>query len=873
MTMRATAWTAAASIAWLGCGLERMPGEARAPGVLTPPDQATLDGLGVNLRLHVSILQNAVENCPSDARLGVCHDATLTIENQGPELRTGGWSIYWTTLHRALSVDPGELDLKQVSGSLHTLAPNDRYTGFAASESKTIRFQAEGCWIGESDALPRSYVAAPGLHPVLLANTDGDDPSGWFTPLVTEAQTACAPLGTEALASPESRFEANRTTLDSGAEAAAREIVPRPLEVSAGSGAIDMSSGLDVRAPDLNGATLALISERLTELGTSPSPSGRPVYVSIDTRDPAFESRSTAEAYRLNIAADAITIIGGDARGALHGVQSLLALLSVREATNTLPELQIAYDAPRYRYRGIQVDVARNFHGVPVLSRLLKQMAAYKLNALHLHLSDDEGFRLEIPSLPELTAIGARRCHDLPETRCLLPQLGSGPNTDTSGSGYFSRAEFVTLLRLATALSIEVIPELGLPGHARAAIRSMEVRAENGDGAYVLRDTADASEHRSPQGFTDNVVNPCLESTYRFAALLMDEVAAMYREAGAPLSTWHIGADEVPDGAWTRSPACEALFASSDTVHGAGDLMPHFLRRINGLALERGLGLRLWSDGVATTTYGPSQPTTQVQPLSDFAGNRVSVNAFWPLRYYDDSLAPLADSGYEVVITSADYLYLDHAQEPDPKERGQYWATQFTDLRKLFGFISGNPAANAALTGECNDFACDYFLANATAITQSENVIGLEAPEWSELIRTDEQLEHMLYPRLLAFAERAWHRAAWEPADGMDIAVPIDRGALEADWQRFAHAVGHKELAKLDRAGVSYRLDVPGARVAGGALEANTPLPGVKLEYQTPAGEFVTYIAGQPPPISWTTAVRSVTPLGRAGRAIDVSPP
>jgi hexosaminidase len=130
----------------------------------------------------------------------------------------------------------------------------------------------------------------------------------------------------------------------------------------------------------------------------------------------------------------------------------------------------------------------------------------------------------------------------------------------------------------------------------------------------------------------------------------------------------------------------------------------------------------------------------------------------------------------------------------------------------------------------------------------------------------------MPYPRLLAFAERAWHRAAWEPADGMDIAVPIDRGALEADWQRFAHAVGHKELAKLDRAGVSYRIDVPGARVAGGALEANTSLPGVMLEYQTPAGEFVTYIAGQPPPIPSTTAVRAVTPLGRAGRAIDVSP-
>jgi hexosaminidase len=197
----------------------------------------------------------------------------------------------------------------------------------------------------------------------------------------------------------------------------------------------------------------------------------------------------------------------------------------------------------------------------------------------------------------------------------------------------------------------------------------------------------------------------------------------------------------------TPSPACNALFASSKDVRDASDLKQYFLRRVNALAQERGLGLRVWSEAVTTTTFDASGAVARVADPSEFAGNRVSVNAYAPLRYYDGALAPLAESGYQVVLGSADYLYLDHAQEADPREPGAYWATRFTDLRKLFGFISGNPAANAALTPECANGACAYFFAGATPVTRPENIIGLEAAQWSEAARTDEQLEAMLYPR------------------------------------------------------------------------------------------------------------------------------
>lgn len=127
-------------------------------------------------------------------------------------------------------------------------------------------------------------------------------------------------------------------------------------------------------------------------------------------------------------------------------------------------------------------------------------------------------------------------------------------------------------------------------------------------------------------------------------------------DAGARIDTWHVGADEVPDGAWARSPASEALFNSGQNVKHPGELMPYFLRRINGLALARGLALRVPVDSVTSTTFGDGGATTRVQNPADFAGNRVSVNAYTPLRYHDDRLAPLADEGYQVVITGADYI-------------------------------------------------------------------------------------------------------------------------------------------------------------------------------------------------------------------------
>ena len=176
-------------------------------------------------------------------------------------------------------------------------------------------------------------------------------------------------------------------------------------------------------------------------------------------------------------------------------------------------------DAPRFGFRGLHIDLARNFHSKAEVLKLIDQMGRYKLNKLHLHLGDDEGWRLQIARLPELTEVGAYRCYDPSETRCLLPQLGAGPDRDTPVNGYLSRADYLQILRAAKARGIEVIPSFDMPGHSRAAIRSMEARYRRlmtaGRQAeaeqFRLAEPGDKTEYRSIQNYNDNTLNVCLD--------------------------------------------------------------------------------------------------------------------------------------------------------------------------------------------------------------------------------------------------------------------------------------------------------------------------------------------------------------------------
>ncbi|KAJ7372787.1 hypothetical protein OS493_016706 [Desmophyllum pertusum] len=231
----------------------------------------------------------------------------------------------------------------------------------------------------------------------------------------------------------------------------------------------------------------------------------------------------------------------------------------------------------------------------------------YKMNKFHFHLSDSEGWRLEIPGLDELTGVGARRCHDLLEGRCIMSQLGSGPfDTSTSGTGYYSTEDYREILRHATQRHIQVIPEFDFPRHSHAAIISMIARhdrmvtqrgKEREAKNFLLCDLKDKSQYSTPQGFPDDVINPCINSTYDFLEYLLSTLLHLHGDI-QPLTFFHFGGDEVPDGVWVESPECHKMtHAFEGSIHFTKQvLMEHFIRNLIHITQKYGLDIGAWGD-------------------------------------------------------------------------------------------------------------------------------------------------------------------------------------------------------------------------------------------------------------------------------------
>ncbi|WP_306395558.1 family 20 glycosylhydrolase [Telluria beijingensis] len=576
--------------------------------------------------------------------------------------------------------------------------------------------------------------------------------------------------------------------------------------------------------------------------------------VALET-DPALEP----EAYLLEIAPDRVLVRGAGAHGVFNGLQSLAQLLA---PDGTLPCGRVV-DTPRFAYRGMMLDVARHFSSVDTVLRLLDCMASYKLNRFHFHLTDDEGWRLAIAALPELTEVGARRGVPAPgEPPCLPPSFGSGADTRSpAGSGFYTADEFVAILRHAQRLHIEVIPEFNMPGHARAAVEAMRVRHARltaaGDAAgaeeYLLSDPDDASSYESVQLWHDNVMCIALPSVDRFIDTVVAEVAALYRRAGVPLRVLHTGGDEVPVGAWLRSPACQARMRERGWIEPR-QLRDDFQARCRAILARHGIGFTGWEETALTSS-------------SRQGGEDVYVwNNGWGSGQ-EDCANLLANAGYQVVLSSAASLYFDFAYAKHPQEPGYYWAG-FVDTREPFGL---DPLEAPLLPphdamGRAPDPARMAALAPLDADGRAR-IKGLQGQLWGENARSRERVEYLALPRLIGLAERAWSAdPGWKNADG-----------LAQDWNEFANRLGQRELPRLDRlpAPWHYRLPPPGAVVKEGRLHANIALPGLAVHYtldgSEPGADSPRYTAPVALDGCSTLKLASVDTRGRASRIVTLN--
>jgi hexosaminidase len=731
----------------------------------------------------------------------------LTNHDTRP-LPAQGWSLYFNCVCRMPSgALPSKLVMEQVAGGLFRLRPGADFSGVAPGAALAIDY-------GFPDAVLK------------LSKT----PNGPY--LVYESSPALAvAIGDYEIAQPstQSNLRGGSTPEDTYRRNARADllppsevplVLPTPLKLEKGSGFLRLQSRPVVSA----GPALVAAASLANSLFPAGLPSsGAPLRLSIGT----VPGQQSPEAYALTIRPDSgIAIVGNSAAGVFYGLQTLRDLMPLPDAADfVLPEVSIV-DAPRFGYRGFQLDVARNFHNKQTVFKWLDLMARYKLNTLHLHLTDDEGWRIEIAGLPELTSIGAVRGHSDRPGVYLQPAYGSGPNrTDKSGSGFYTRADYIEILRYAAARHIDVIPEIEMPGHARAAVQAMEARyrrlhaAGSKDAAqYLLNDFDDRSVYHSAQYYTDNVMNPGLESTYRFIDHVVTQVAALHRAAGVPLRTIHVGGDELANGAWEQSPASRALMQKQKFATTA-DLWDYFYDRVDAIVRRQGMFASGWEEIASRKTQLDGR--RKLIPNPHFTQRGFSAYVWNNTAGAEDFAYRLANAGYDVVLAPVTAMYMDQSYNANPDEPGVNWGA-YIELDDVYDFIPFNYLKNGAPAARIGkDALTDYGRAH---------VRGLEATLFTETVRDPLRIDYLVMPRLLAVAERAW---ALDP-DWARETDPAKAAALHrAAWSGFVNALGQRVLPRLDleHAGVAYRIAPPGLLVDGDRVLVNHVLPGITMRY------------------------------------------
>ncbi|MFF0113833.1 beta-N-acetylhexosaminidase [Streptomyces prasinus] len=416
------------------------------------------------------------------------------------------------------------------------------------------------------------------------------------------------------------------------------------------------------------------------------------------------------EEYRLVSDRNGVLIEGGDPAGVFRGAQTLRQLLGPdayrraplgRDLTRTVPHAAIG-DAPRFRWRGLMLDVARHFMPKEGVLRYLDLMAAHKLNVLHFHLTDDQGWRIEIRRHPRLTEVGSWRA------RTKLGHRASPLWNDTPHGGHYTQDDIREIVAYAAERHISVVPEIDVPGHSQAAIAAYP---ELGNTDVV--DTSSLTVWDT-WGINPNVLAPT-DTTLRFYEGVLEEVLELFPAdatgARGHSSFVHIGGDECPKDQWRASDTARKRIAALGLADEDA-LQSWFTGHFAGWLAERGRRLIGWDE----ILQGGLAPGAAVSSWRGYAGGIAAARA-----------------GHDVVMCPEQHVYLDHRQDAGPEE-----PVPIGYVRTLEDVYRFEPVP-AELTPE-----------------EAGRVLGTQANAWSEVTEDQARVDYQVFPRLAALAEVAW---------------------------------------------------------------------------------------------------------------------
>jgi len=478
-------------------------------------------------------------------------------------------------------------------------------------------------------------------------------------------------------------------------------VIPQPVQMEVGRGGFDLDA--DTRIVLSNPTNLEV--QQLTESWARPirATSGFNLLL-VDTPDDAPSNMITlrlsqdaphpVEGYRLNVTSDAVTVEAKTPAGLFYGLQTLTQLLFGDHTSGwSVPVVQIV-DAPRFAYRGMHLDVGRHFFPVAFVKKYIDLLAMYKMNKFHWHLTEDQGWRIEIKKYPKLTEIGAYRQETVMGKnfeRFDRPYVGDGK----PHGGFYTQDEVREVVAYARARYIDVIPEIEMPGHATAALAAYPEFACT-DGPFDVPTT---------WGIFEDVFCP-KEETFQFLEDVLTEVIALF-----PSQYIHIGGDEVPKVRWQESEVAQEVI-SREGLADEDELQSYFIKRIESFLQAQGRRLIGWDE----ILEGGLAPDATVMSWRGMEGG---IEA--------------ARQGHDVIMTPTSHCYFDYYQA-DP-EQEPLAIRGLTPLEKVYSF---EPVPEM-LSAE-----------------DAEHILGAQGNVWTEYMATTDYVEYMVFPRMLALSEVVW---------------------------------------------------------------------------------------------------------------------
>lgn len=407
------------------------------------------------------------------------------------------------------------------------------------------------------------------------------------------------------------------------------------------------------------------------------------------------------EAYTINIAADSIVVSGGSPAGAFYGLQTLRKAIPGRVDADVLYPAGTITDSPRFAYRGAHFDTSRHFFSPESVKIFIDMLALHNMNRFHWHLTDDQGWRVEIKSLPELTEIGAKR----PGSVIMVDNHKRGYDTIPC-DGYYTQDEVRDIVKYAADRHITIIPEIDLPGHMQAALAAYPNLGCTGGPYAIWQDW----------GVSEDVLCAGNDSVYTFIDTVLDEITDLF-----PSEYIHVGGDECPKVRWKECAKCQArikaLGLKSDRHSSAEDkLQGHVMKHAAAHLATKGRKAIGWDE----ILEGGCDSTSVIMSWRGIQGGIKAARA-----------------GHDAIMTPASHLYFDYKQSGDKGEPGAFYASPLL-LDKVYSF---EPVPEE-LSAE-----------------EAKHILGVQANTWCEYIPNFRHAQYMTLPRYAALAELQWTSA------------------------------------------------------------------------------------------------------------------